>query len=461
VHSKQLNQRRRELPRRASFASKTFHHVLVACALLLGAHHQLLAVQTAVVRPAPAPITAVLTLADAQRLARASSPELRAAQAAVDKATALERQAGAFANPVFTYGREQTSRAGQSNSQDIAQIEQSLEIGGQRSARRDAARLRREVAEARLTEATRQLELDVTNAYVALAAATRQAMLADEMRRTFAEAERVQQQRLNAGEVSGYAARRLSLEVTRFAAQTAEVMLAVHKSRVSLATLVAIPIDSLAMHATDTSMIQRIGREPLPALDTLHRLAKSTRADLRQRQLEVDVATAEAQLIVAERIPSPVFSGGFKRESVDNGSGAGSLGFSGFVAGLSIPLPLFDRRHGAIAAGQADIQRVDAELLALQRRVARDVDVAFESVRTVDAQLALLQPHLGERSREAVRAVQGAYAEGEITLVEWLDAMRAFQEAESTMAMVQAEAVIRRAALERAVGLSLFSGNSR
>lgn len=448
-------------PRCGRCLPKTYREVLLAFTLLLSSPLQFLAAQSAVAHPVPTPISGIITLADALQLAHQNSPELRAAQASVAKATALERQSGAFANPVFAYGREQTSRPGQSNAQDIAQVEQLLEIGGQRSARRDAARLRREIAETRLTETSRQLDFEVTNAYVALTAASRQATLADDMRRAFAEAERVQQQRLAAGEVSGYAARRLSLEVTRFAAHYAELMLVAHTARMTLATLVAAPMDSLAALATDTIMLQRLGREPLLVLDTLHALAMRSRTDLRERRFQVSAAAAEARLIAAERVPSPVFSGGLKRESIDNGSGAGSLGFRGFVAGLSIPLPLFDRRQSALAAGEADVRRVDAELLALQRRAVQEVDVAFESVRTVDTQLALLQSHLGERTRESVRAVQVAYAEGEISLVEWLDAMRAFQEAESTFATLQAESVIRRAALERAVGLSLFSGNVR
>jgi len=76
-------------------------------------------------------------------------------------------------------------------------------------------------------------------------------------------------------------------------------------------------------------------------------------------------------------------------------------------------------------------------------------------VRAIDVQLEALRPQLGDQTRAAMRAVQAAYSEGEITLVEWLDAVRAYQEAESTYATLLAEAVVRRAALERAIGASL------
>lgn len=51
----------------------------------------------------------VLTLAEARTRATRASPELLAA---LEAATARERQASAFPNSVLTYAREQTSGAG-------------------------------------------------------------------------------------------------------------------------------------------------------------------------------------------------------------------------------------------------------------------------------------------------------------------------------------------------------------
>jgi outer membrane protein TolC len=80
---------------------------------------------------------------------------------------------------------------------------------------------------------------------------------------------------------------------------------------------------------------------------------------------------------------------------------------------------------------------------------------AFAAVQAVDAQLAALLPRVVEDTDAALRAVRTAYAEGEITLVEWLDAVRAYQEARSTVADLQAESLVRQAALERAAGLPI------
>jgi CheY-like chemotaxis protein len=79
-------------------------------------------------------------------MAEKVSPEIAAARAAVGAAEGRRRQAEAFPNPVASYSREQTSDKGAKNAQEIIAVEQQLEIGGQRRARRAAARVGLELA---------------------------------------------------------------------------------------------------------------------------------------------------------------------------------------------------------------------------------------------------------------------------------------------------------------------------
>jgi len=85
----------------------------------------------------------------------------------------------------------------------------------------------------------------------------------------------------------------------------------------------------------------------------------------------------------------------------------------------------------------------------------QEVEQAWSAVLAAETQLEALRPQLGSEASAALAAAEAAYAEGEITLVEWLDAVRAYQEAEASYASLRAETVIQRAALERAVGTRL------
>ncbi|MHB1224433.1 MAG: TolC family protein, partial [Gemmatimonadaceae bacterium] len=289
--------------------------------------------------------TSPLTLIEAQAAAQRVSPELRAAREAVVAADARARQAGAFPNPTLAYSHERASRAGTTNAQHIAALEQPLDILGQRAARREAAELRAAVARAHLEAAESRLDFDVARAFAHVVATDRRATLASQASAAFGEARRVSRVRLAAGDVSGYADRRLRLEAARYAALAAQTALARDSARLVLAWLVAdstmTPAASIAT-ALDTRQMDTmvaslvadtVGRPPAVAVvaDSLRALALTRRAELRVAALERDVAAAEVRLAGRERVPVPVVTAGIKTESA-----AGLDGFRGLVAGLAV-----------------------------------------------------------------------------------------------------------------------------
>lgn len=400
-------------------------------------------------RPDPTKPSATLTLSEARALARRASAELTAAREAAAAAAARERQAGAFPNPTLSYQREQASANGQTNSQNIASVDQPIELRGTRSARISVARLRREAAQARIAAAEAQLDFEVTRAYAVAVSADRRAALAEQAATAFARARTVSGARLAGGDVSGYAHRRVRLEAARYAALFAEAALTRRIARVTLASLLAPSGDALR----GTTVILEDSVPAVAAVmpdDSLQSLAVLHRADLRVAAMEAKAAASEARLATRERVPVPTLSAGIKNEQAIGGEAV-----NGFVAGVSLPLALWDRRRGAIEAASAESRRRVAETEVVRRRVAHEVAEAADALRAVDDELAILRPHLGAESEAALRAAQVAYSEGEISLVEWLDAVRAYHEAETTYVSLRAESLIRRAALERAVGVSL------
>lgn len=393
--------------------------------------------------------TAPLSLATARNAAHRVHPEITAAREAVMAAQAGERQASAYPNPTFAYRREQTAGDGQSNAQNVSSIDQPIELG-LRGSRRDVARARREAAEARLAFTRLELDHDVTVAYARAVAADRRARVAEQAGAAFTEALRVSEQRLAAGDVAGYSHRRLRLEAARAATARVEAVLEARTARVVLASLISAADASLApssMILSDTL----VGVLTTPAADSLVAMAQQIRADFRALQLDAEGSAAEARLAARARLPVPVLSAGFKNERLGQ-PGAGTYSLDGFVAGISLSLPIFDRRRGAVDAAEAETRRQLALVESRRRRIAREVLEAHDAYRVAQEQVALLEPVVGPDARAALAAADVAYAEGEIMLVEWLDVMRSYREAEASFASLQAEVLIRRAALERAVG---------
>jgi cobalt-zinc-cadmium efflux system outer membrane protein len=366
---------------------------------------------------------------------------------AVAAAAGREDQAGAWANPTLSYGREQTSLDGESVTQDILSLEQPLELSGQRGARREAARSGRATAEARLAATAARLDYEVVRSYAAAVAGRRRADLAATAAAAFDRAAGVSRARLAGGDVSGYQHRRLALEAARYAALGVEAAMARDSAVRTLASLIGVPGDPGSLALTDTLPPDPLA---LPA-DSLVAVAVSARPEVRAAAMDAEAGEAEARLARAERIPTPVLTGGYKHERL-----AGGTSLSGFVAGVSLPLPLWDRRSGAVEAARAEAARRDAEVEVLRRQTAREVRSAFEAHQALAEQLRLVHGQLGDDAAKARRAAETAYAEGEIGLLEWLDSVRAYQEAETTYVTLWAEYIARRAALERATGATLF-----
>jgi cobalt-zinc-cadmium efflux system outer membrane protein len=354
-----------------------------------------------------------------------------------------------------SFAREQTSVNGGTNWQNIAMFGQPIEIGGQRSARQAAARHRGTAAVARLAAVEAQIDLEVGRAYALAVAADYRVARTAEAADVFARARQISADRLAEGDISGYEYRRIALEAGRYAALEAEMMLARHATRLSLATLLASSSDSISIFAAEMLLLESIATVPIDEpLDSLIALAFQRRPDLRAAGFDVEASVADMRLTSRQAVPTPTVALGFKNERA-----ATDLGISqGFVLQVALPLPLWDRRRGATDAARAETQRVEAEREDFRRNVAREVEHAWRMLAAVTEQLDVLRPLLGADAQLALQAAGTAYAEGEISLVAWLDAVRAYHEAQSSFAILQADHVIRIMTLERAVGSVLSGG---
>lgn len=392
----------------------------------------------------------VLTLDASRTRALENSPVLRAAQEAIGAAAGRARQAGAFPNPVLSYSREQTARGGLTSWQNIGLVEQRLDVGGARGARRDAAGYRAAAAAARAGSAESEVLFEVTRSYALAVAADRRAERADEAATVFERAARISRERLAQGDLSGYASRRIALEAARYGGLQAEALGERRTARLALSALLSGPGDSLVL--LEQPLEDSLSLPPLGiGLDSLRLLALVSRAELRAVVAEVAASSADARAASRDAFPTPTAGIGFKNEK----AAADPNGASGFVLQLSLPVPLWDGRRGIAASHEADARQHSAEAEGLRRQILLEVAQSWAGVQATERQLGALRPQLGPESRAALRAAEVAYAEGEIALIEWLDAVRAYQEAEASFAALQADYVIRRAALERAVGTRL------
>src|SRR5205807_1704197 len=189
-------------------------------------------------------------------------------------------------------------------------------------------------------------------------------------------------------------------------------------------------IDVIAAQASRTLLAEN--------LHAFEELARQARPDLRALQLAQARSVADLRLQEALGTIDYTVGAEYRRQQGIAGRG-NSLGLF-----FSTPLPFSNRNQGEIARATAERTQADRHIAAREAQIAADVQSAFhEHVTTrelvADIEGALIQPATKARDTSAYM-----YRSGGTSLVELLDAQRAFNDA--MQGYVDARAGLRRAA---------------
>jgi outer membrane protein, heavy metal efflux system len=379
-----------------------------------------------------------VTLDEALALFARNNLELRVARADAAEAAALARQAAAFPNPELSASHEPLTGAGHTYSESYLTLSQRLQWPVTRTARRTAADRNAAAAAARLTADSARLTHAVKQAWLESALNERNAALLQRVTVVFRQAERSAAERLREGDISVYDSRRIAVERVRYEDELASAELNASSARRMLALLVVPDSDELELAAAE--MLGALPR----ALDPARVMAEAgaRRSEIAAAAAELDAARAELRAVRSARIPEVTATAGYKQQSD---------GLTGAFLGVSVPMPLWDRRGGAIEAANARVGAAEARLAEVQRRVRNDVARALLTHESYAARLAMLDEHQAEAA-DLLSTAQIAYDANEMDLIALLDAADAVREAQMLEIRLRSEFWTSYFDLERAVG---------
>jgi cobalt-zinc-cadmium efflux system outer membrane protein len=341
----------------------------------------------------------------------------------------------AYPNPSVTYSRESAGFT------EFFQAEQSLPIFGTRDALSQAG-----VAATAAAEAERDVRLWILRCEAAAAVA-----------RVVAEQGRLESARALVQEVERLIeilrTREREGEGSRFDRLRAEQELRDINQLITSATVAFTEARALltGMLPRDVSLTTiaaaQISQEPPVPTEMLLTRATSTRAELRALQQLGARATLEAEAARRARRPSPSVFGGVKRADAVAGRETGG------VFGLSVALPLFDAGGREAAKWEAERTRIEAERASIEYRIRSEITGASEVLALRQAALAQEQPGPAE---ELVQIAVVAYREGEVGILELIDAVRTASRARIRNIDLRLDVRLSQIALERAVGDTLW-----
>ncbi len=331
-------------------------------------------------------------------------------------------------------------------------VSQRVELGGKRAARIALAGRAGDVAGLEYEAARLDLARDVVAALADAEAAARSIAVERERLRLAELTVRIARARVDAGREPLLQLRRAEVTQSSAAVAVERAKREAAASLRALSVLIGAPAVDLAPRQAWFEDIGPAPRPPLPA-DPLARLEANP--DL--AKLDAAIAQSRANMGVqrAGAIPDVTLQGYVRRFEEGRETA--------FVAGASIPLPIYDRNQAGRARAQAELLRAEADaergrltLASTLVTAERRVELAWRTVQDL-RRVGL------PAAEQASRLATVGFAEGKFTFLEALEAQRTLSDTRAQLNDALRDFHARRAEAERLRGgdQTLFAGASR
>lgn len=364
--------------------------------------------------PPFSPPTGSVRLSDAVAAALLNSPELSVFSWQIRVQEARAVQAGLLPNPELAAEIEDVGGTGDREAFEKTQITisiaQLIELGGQRAKRLRLASLTRDLASWDYEVARANVLAAVAKAFTATLAAQNRLKLFDELVAVAQRSIDAVAAQVKAGATSPIELARAEAALGRTQAQRwrAERDLAV--SRLALAVTWG------GSSVTFSEVLGNLGSPASPPELAVLLARIEDNPDLARWSSELEQRRAVLNLEQARAVPSlTVAVGG--RQFTDNGDTA-------LVAGLSIPLPIFDRNQGNIMAAQRQAAQAAAQRDFAAVTVRQALGTAYEDLRAAYGQAATLRDTVLPKAEAAFAGARDAYQRGLLRFLDVLDAQR-------------------------------------
>ena len=178
--------------------------------------------------------------------------------------------------------------------------------------------------------------------------------------------------------------------------------------------------------------------------------AMGAREDYRAEQRRLEQFRLEQQGAERLRIPEPVVNAGVKRADV-----GGDRTATGPAVSVSVPLPLFNKGQAEVARFSAEQQRVQARMQILSQQIRAAVEGTARAFSVRAQARDRYRQELADSGVRLISIATVAYQEGEIGILQLLDAYRTQRQAQLRMVEIQAAVKEAQIELERVVGEEL------
>ncbi len=363
-------------------------------------------------RSASDSISSTMTLPAVLARVLQASPALAVTALNAEALDGRIHQAGLRPNPVLSTQLENVPGTGDlwfaSQTEFTVQMEQQFERGGKRDRRIDLARAERALVIREHEENQADRLAEASQLYVEILA--------------------IQNRLMNRRELSGLAERILQIVAERVAAGK---VAPVEETRAMVA-LASARLESDRLQRELVSACNRLAalwgdssadfEEVAPLTDLIaankeippFQVVSTRNPELLRLEAAEQVRSAELAKETAARTPDITLSAGMRYLN--------EVRDVALVAGVSMPLPLRDKRQGAIAEAGVRLRQAGAARLAVEQRIRSELDRAQRARDTAKMTASDLEQTILPRALSAFDLLQEGYRQGKTDYLEVLDA---------------------------------------
>ena len=295
-------------------------------------------------------------------------------------------------------------------------LSQEFEIGGQRRYRKRMAQSAIDKLEAEVGRHQWLLVGHVRETFYQVLLQQRKLELANRVSALTEELVGLTEGRFSAGFAPEFEVNFAKLELQRARREKARVLNQLEVAKYRLNNLVDRP------WATEFTAVGELLHYPLEFdAEQLKAYAVINRRDLEALQSELEMAESEVKLARSQRIPNLRFSFLLDREIDKNASGVM----------ISLPIKLFNRNQGNIAASTASLKTLELRYSFLKFLIEMEVASAYSDALRASKEVQLLEQDMLDLAKKNMDLVQQAYLRGEVEIIDVITAQRNFVETQT------------------------------
>lgn len=394
-----------------------------------------------------------LSLKDAEKMFLERNLSLIAERYNIDKTQAQVTQARLFDNPVISLEQNVYNRLNGKyfdvgkEGEATAEIEQVINLAGQRNKRVRLEKVNKEIAEHQFEEVLRTLRSELNKTFVEICFSTRSIGIYDKEIESLSLLMKASREQQNKGNISLLESSRMESLLLSLRKEKNEQENNLVNLRGELNLLLSLPAGQEINLLLDDDILKQVDTAAVPFADMDNML--SVRPDLKMAHSSVTAAKANLKLQRSMAAPEFSIKGMYDR--------AGNFINNYFAIGVSVSVPIFNRNQGNIKSAKIDIMQNGKEEEYAIEKARMELYAAYSRLQKAVELYRSSNDELEHNFGRLIEGVNANFRKRNISMLEFIDYYQSYKETCLQLYELKKDVFLAMENLNTIVGQTVFN----